>query len=114
MLTPRRRARRGWVMGGPFSSVLGISAARPVDRVDRRRGTESGDDVGEVLHVLHFDVDDDLEEILGAVGDLEIGDIAGVLADDGGEAAEVPGLVAGVDVDAADMGLLGIAAPGPG
>src|SRR3984893_7701668 len=113
MLTPRRSLRRAAVMAGaPSGSAR--SAARPVDRVDRRRGPERRDDVGEMLHVLHLDVDEYLEEILRAVGDLEIGDVAAVLADDGGERAQAAGLVADRDGDAPDMRLVGIALRAPG
>ena len=67
--------------------------ARSTELIDRR-GAQRRDDVGEVLHVLDLDIDQDLEEIDRAVGDLEIGDVARLLADHGGEAAEAAGLVA--------------------
>src|SRR2546421_12967900 len=100
-------------MGTASLSSAG-SAARPIDRIDRRRGPERGDDGGEVLHVLHLDVDEDLEEILRAVGDLEVGDVATLLADDGGERAQTAGLVPDRDGDAPDVGLVGIALLAPG
>src|SRR6185312_16675871 len=79
MLTPRRSGR--WAM------LIG-SAARALDRVDHRRRAQGGDEVGEMAHVGHLDIDQDLEEIGRAVGDLQVGDVAVLLADDGGEAAD--------------------------
>src|SRR5476649_1453433 len=64
--------------------------------------------------VLDLDVDQDLEEVDRAVGDLEVADVAAALADDGGEGAEAAGLVAERHGDAADMGVLGIAGILPG
>src|SRR5713226_3308615 len=64
--------------------------------------------------ILDLDIDEDLEEIERAVGDLEIADIAAAFADDGGQAAEAAGLVAERHADAADMGVLGVAGILPG
>src|ERR1051326_488557 len=113
MLTPRRRWRRVAVMGAASLCSAG-SAARPIDRIDRRRGPERRDDGSEVLHVLHLDVDQDLEEILRAVGDLEVGNVGAVLADDRGERAWTAGLVPDRDGNPPDMSLIGIALLAPG
>ena len=85
------------------------SAPRALDGVDGRRRAQGGDDVGQVLHVLDLDVDHHLEEIHGAVGDLQIGDVAFALADHRRQAAEAAGLVGDDDMEPADMGL----APSP-
>src|SRR5580700_9725419 len=85
MLTPRRSGRVAMLMA---------SAPRALDRVDHRRRAQRGDDVGEMAHIRHLDIDEDLEEIGRAVGDLEIGDVAMVLADDRRQAAEAARLVA--------------------
>src|SRR5580704_8295726 len=112
MLTPSRRRRRAAVMELPFSNFA-HSTAGPIDRIDRGRGPERRDDVRQMLDVLHLDIHQYLEKILRAIGDLEIGDVATVLADDGGERAQAAGLVADRDGDAPDMGLVGIALLAP-
>ena len=55
-----------------------------------------------------------IEEILRAVGDLEIGDVAAALADHRGQAAEAAGLVAERDADAPDMDVIGLVLLAPG
>src|SRR6185369_11353321 len=106
MLTPRRSGYLA-IIGRSSAEERAweqrASPARPVDRVDDRGRAQGGDDVGEVADVLDLDVDQDLEEVDGAVGDLQIVDVAAVLADDRGQAAEAAGLVTDGDVDAADM-----------
>src|SRR5687767_16034867 len=82
------------------------SPARPIDGADRGGGAQGGDDVGQVPHVLDLDIHQHLEEVDRAVGDLEIGDVAEVLADHRGQAAEAARLVGDDDRQAADM-LLG-------
>src|SRR5687767_15677116 len=84
-------------------SCAASSPARPVDGADRGRGAQGGDDVGQVPHVLDLDIHQHLEEIDRAVGDLEVGDVAEVLADHGGEAAEAARLVGDDDRQAAHM-----------
>src|SRR5690242_5701086 len=106
MLTPRRSGRG--------AADMSSSAAGALDRIDHRCRAQCRDDVGEVFHVLHLDVDEYLEEVGRAVGDLEIGDVAGLLADDGGEAAEAARLVAERHVDAPNMPRLALAAAIPG
>src|SRR5690242_2704326 len=100
MLMPSLRCGRETAV---IVRVSSFSAAGAIDGVDNRRCAQRGDDVGEMPDVLHLDVDQNLEEIRRAVGDLEIGDVAAVLADNGREAAETAGLVAERDVDPADM-----------
>src|SRR6202167_4210312 len=106
MLTPRRSGR--------FSIMASPSTARAFHRIDHRRRTERGDDVGQVAHALHLDVHQQLEEILRAVGDLEVGDVAAALADHRREAAQAAGLVADGDGDAAEMDVFGVALLVPG
>src|SRR5579883_2138385 len=110
MLTPRRRGR----MPALIDILLASSPARPLDRIDRRRRPQRGDDVGEMTHVGYFDIDKNLEEIRGTVGDLQVGDIAAMLADDGGKAAQAPRLVAERHMDAADMTDVALALAVPG
>src|SRR5579883_1338860 len=110
ILTPRRRGRRPALI----DRLLATSPARPLDGIDRRRRPQRGDDVGEVTHIRHLDIDEDLEEIRGPVGDLQIGDIAAMLADDGGQASQAARLVAERHMDAADMADLPLALAVPG
>src|SRR5665213_3592799 len=105
MLTPRRRGR---------FSIIALSAPRALDRIDHRRRAQRRNDIREVTDVLHFDIDQDLEEIERPVGDFEVGDVAATLADDSGQAAEAARLVAERDADAAEMGAIGIAVVAPG
>src|ERR1700732_2024168 len=87
------------------------SAARSFDRVDDRGRPQRGDDRCQVLHITDLDVDHDLEKVQRAVGDLQIADIAALLADNRGQAAEIAGLVGNWDIDPADMNGIGVAAP---
>src|SRR6266849_5254660 len=63
-----------------------------------------------MLHVADLDVDQDLEKVERAIGNLQIADIAALLADDRGQAAEIAGLVGDRDVDPANMDCIGSAA----
>src|SRR5712691_10634114 len=106
-----------WVAGsspatGGMVVIAGIWAltARALDRVDDRRRTQRRDDRRQVLYVFDLDIDHDLEEIGRAVGDLEIADVAALLADRRGQAAEIAGLVGDRDVDPPDMGGIGLLA----
>src|ERR1041384_3311825 len=56
-----------------------------------------------MLYVGNLDIDHDLEEIGRAVGDLQVADVAALLADRGGQAAKIAGFVGDRDVDPADM-----------
>src|SRR5690242_14493596 len=109
MLTPRRSGRVTADMSNARRSAAGA-----LDRIDDRRRPQCRDDVGEVLHILHLDIDKDLEKIGRSVSDLEIGDVAGLLADDRREATEATGLVAERHIDAPDMAHLTLAAAIPG
>src|SRR5215469_7266940 len=88
------------------------SAARPVDGVDDRVRPQCGDDRGQMLNVSDLDIDHDLKKIRRTVGDLQITDIAALLADDRRQAAQIAGLVGNRDVDPADVNPLIIVAPG--
>src|ERR1051325_7505343 len=59
-----------------------------------------------MLYVNNLDIDHDLEEIGRPVGDLQVADVAALLADRGGQAAKIAGLVRDRDVDPADMARL--------
>src|SRR6516165_3050300 len=88
------------------------SAARPVDGVDDRVRPQCGDDRGQMLNVSDLDVDHDLKKIRRTVSDLQIADIAALLADDRRQAAEIAGLVGNRDVDTADVNPVITVAPG--
>ena len=60
-----------------------LSSLRPVHRIDRGTGAQRGDDIGQMLGVRDLDIDQNVEKFRRAVGDLEIGDVAVILADDG-------------------------------
>ena len=66
---------------------------RPIDRIDDRGRPKGRDDVGQMLDVLDVDVDQHLEEVGIAAGDLQVGDVPAVLADHGREGAEAAGLI---------------------
>src|SRR5207248_2315177 len=88
------------------------STARPLDRVDDRGRAQCGDDRRQMLNVGDFDVDHDLEEIRRAIGDLQIADIAALLADYRSQASKVAGLVGDRYIEAADMIGVVVVAPG--
>src|SRR5438128_2533448 len=69
------------------------SAARSLNRVDDRIRPQRGDDRRQLLHIADLDIDHDLEEVQRAVGDLQIADIAALLPDNRGQAAEIAGFV---------------------
>src|SRR5512146_265345 len=94
MLTPRRN--------GLFFSAVNL-ASGALDRIDDRRRAQRRDDVREMAQVLNLDIDENLEEIERAVGDLEVGDVAPALADHRRQAAEASRLVVERDVDPPDM-----------
>src|SRR6185312_1086204 len=94
MLTPRRDRL--------FFAAANL-ASGALDRIDDRRRAQRRDDVGEMAQVLNLDIDENLEEIERAVGNLEVGDVAPALADYCRQAAEASRLVVERDVDAADM-----------
>src|SRR3954464_446517 len=77
--------------------------ARTINRIDDRGRPKGRDDIGQMLDVLDVDVDQHLEEIGVATGDLKFGDVPAVFADHGREGAEAAGLVGDDDTDAADM-----------
>src|SRR5437016_4388881 len=66
-----------------------------------------------MLHIGDLDIDHDLKEISRTIGDLQIADVAALLADRGGQAAEIARLVGDRYVDPAGMGGIRLlAAPG--
>src|SRR5947207_7122702 len=98
----------------PRPSIIAIrerraSATRSLNRVDDRVRPQRGDDRCQMLHIADLDVDHDLEEVQRAVGELQIADIAALLPDDRGQAAEIAGLVGDRDVDPADMDRIPVA-----
>jgi len=60
----------------------GRSGPSPFDRGDDGRRAQRGYDIGQMFHIRDLDIDQHLEKIDRPVGDLQIADVALVLADD--------------------------------
>ena len=64
------------------TSTRPLSAPGPLDRRNFGHGPERGNDIGQMLGIDNLDIDQHFEEVLRAMGDLEVGDVSQVLADD--------------------------------
>src|SRR5215813_11206184 len=92
--------------------IASRSAARPLDGVDHWGRPQRGNDRRQMLYVGDLDVDHDFEKVRRTVGDLQVADIAALLSDDCGQAAEIAWFVCDRDVEAADVNGVVVIAPG--
>src|SRR5262249_43730976 len=103
--------RRMSIRSLPRPRIIAALTARSLDRVDDRVRPQCRDDGRQMLHIAYLDVDHDLEEVGRAVGDLQIADIAPLLADHCRQAAKITGLIGDRDIDAADMDRVSLGVP---
>src|SRR5258708_13991508 len=87
------------IIAPPPAGSRTASTARPLDGVDDRGRPQRGDDRRQLLYVGNLNIDHDLEEIRGAIGDLKITDVAALFADRRRQAAAIARLVADRAVD---------------